>query len=162
MNKLTIFILLAVSIVITCASCRKTYNCPKAGLACYYINYDTSEIDSLIVYRYEKGTNFTVFVDSINLFDAIYLSQVSNDTFRVSIPNIKENEQRVNEYIEYDVEIKNIFNNQSNLIKDIVYDNSTYSISNLSLGRTTKCQSEITQINLNGLVLNDGAVYDIQ
>ena len=59
---LTIFI-----VVIACISCGKKCPCPDETILPVFMGYDSSQVDTIKIIRFEKGSNFTRAVDSVEL-----------------------------------------------------------------------------------------------
>ena len=96
-------------------SCGEKCPCPNESIIPIFVSYSNNETDTIIIRRYQKGTNFSQLVDSfswtydntsrVNKGDSIWI-------FAVKL------EQRIND--KYDWQVINPFDNKNFSISDII------------------------------------------
>ena len=100
-------ILILAVIVIIC-SCGNDYPCPKETLLPAYIGYAQTEVDTIRLERYIKGTSFTQRADTLVFTNYNSVFSRSGDT-TLLLPNF--NREKISD--EYDLRFINLFDNKT-------------------------------------------------
>lgn len=110
-----------------------------------FVAYNISEIDTLIIKRFAKGSNFSQQVDSA-LVTAQRTSYItSGDTTRV----IAEILQQVSD--DYDWQLTNPFDNRTVRVSDIVHERREQHCGGIFGMDPQACTSPVTSFKLNGV-----------
>ena len=78
-------------------SCTKEYDCNDSQISPVFVNYSDSEIDTLILRKYENNSNFQTLIDTLIITprinsgnpignNGIYLSQNDSTTVLINFP----------------------------------------------------------------------------
>jgi hypothetical protein len=140
--KLTAFI----AILIFFISCGKKYDCPNELLLPVYKGYAINEIDTVIVKRFQKGSNFSSFIDSVLL--AAPFSR-KGDTTYISSYN----------YPAYfdgstDIQITNPFDNKKTSVSNVNHKTEETRNSVFAMDRQL-CVSPVTSFTIDGTTIGN-------
>ncbi len=142
-------------------SCRKTVQCPTEQIKVSYIGYPTTEIDTVRLYRYEKGTNFATLIDSLTLTQLLHSFSLHGDTTTISVPNFTVSNVNINAKTEFDIKLINLFDTKTTFIKDINAPLATTTISVFAMDPgTLHCTSPVMSFTINGTAIsNSGEAF---
>ena len=92
MSKATIMknVIIFAIISLVFLSCGSTYECPYQPLLPAFIGYAPAEVDTIILQRYKKGTNFSEGLDTIKLTATNAPLTRSGDTTTLYRSNIND------------------------------------------------------------------------
>lgn len=76
-------LLFAIPLIAIFSSCHNCICAPSDGLKLATITFDSTEIDTLIIRKFQKGSNFTSLIDSLQWDRTIVLFTKFNDTFQM-------------------------------------------------------------------------------
>jgi hypothetical protein len=97
-------------------SCGETHQCPKESLFPAYVSYTDTGVDTLILRRFQRGSNFSQQIDSALLtLSNCHFSRVS-DTITVFVTDTKN---RFND--EYDWQLSNPFDQKTVSISEMKF-----------------------------------------
>lgn len=102
------------------SSCSES-TLPKGELLTGFVNYIPSEVDTIIVKRYQKNSNFATSIDSALLVAGLSTRIIHGDTTLISYHDVLF---RIRD--DYDYEIINPFDQHSMRISDVQYKYVTW------------------------------------
>lgn len=157
-----LYSMVAIALLITyTTSCRKIYECPKSSGFLEFIGYDSTEVDTVLIYYYTKNTDFSNLVDSSLYTKTSDYFSFSGDTSFVSYypvstkitPNTDNSQNEV-----YDLKVVNKFDNKTVFLKDFTFTINQYK-RGLDPG-TNHCESPINSYNQDGVIIKGtGDIY---
>lgn len=83
MKRIFAVLIISVTIISVTASCGGTCSCMDDSLVPAFIGYDTSELDTVIIKRFAKGSNFGQQLDSFAFTTATVVYSKSGDTTNI-------------------------------------------------------------------------------
>ena len=142
MRSLFVILILAIA----ASGCNKNCRCPEEGINFGFVSYADSEIDTIIITRYQKGRNFSDPVDSFALNAAVSTRSRSGDTTFITVQTVFH---RLAD--RYDVRVFNPFDGSTTLISDIELDVQPADCGNMFGRDPEQCTSPITGFRKNGV-----------
>ena len=132
---------------------ERIMECSRLAPSIRTYGYDSSEIDSILVTQYEKGTNFSRILEQRYLITPSYYLN-DDASYKIVIGNWDE---YYNSYENYDWKYIVAFDNQSLEITEAKRKINTTSYDHPASG----CFSVITQLTINGsrIVNEEGIFY---
>lgn len=148
MKQVTIIFFVLAICMQSCRVCTEKY-CIEGNIvvAIRFQNFNTTEIDSMLITRYIRNTNFSTKIDSVFLYANQNNSALNNE------PKVIYLSQQI-DATQCDFEIK------------LIYNNSTYKVSNFVLGKEecNKCSKgydyydALVSYKINGTQKNEGTI----
>jgi hypothetical protein len=126
-------------IVLVFFGCEKVYTCRKEMLVPVLKGYSPAESDTLIIKRFQKGSNFSSFIDSIILRFPTAMTTVSDTTYHFIFAQIDD---------QYDVKLTNPYDKKTVAISEIKFE--------LREGKTSGCGDPIKCISPIISYIRDG------
>jgi hypothetical protein len=137
MKYLWIFLL-----VLFVFSCVKEYTCPNEWLVPVLKGYAQSEADTIKIKRFEKGSNFTVLIDSSAVPISANGSSPKDSTFSFYL---------IPSFSSHDVQIINPFDNKMVSVSDMIFEPREGKRS--SCFNPVECYSPLISYKLNGVAV---------
>lgn len=159
MKKVIIALVLATGIL----SCgRKTVECPVESFRINFVGYDSSEVESIMRYRYTKGSNFTSLIDSSLLVLGTNGFRSDDSTFSFIGLNAYDPTNTSNQgTTPCDFKLKNLFDQNMISISDVQHEIKTTSNGVLSDVGTNPCMSPVTSFMHDGLLATNIGYWSI-
>jgi hypothetical protein len=153
-------IFLLLPLFLSIASCTKTYDCDRTNLI---LSFNTMTVDSLsdfTIYKFQKGTNFGVFVDSLRIINGagVYFQIINNNT-KVFIQSV---DYRIVSEFDWKMHFySTTFNNGLNeiSISNIEEQNETMRCKKKDFATAAdgcQCMNKLRTFKLNGVMGNVG------
>ena len=136
-------------VVLFVFSCTKNYPCRKESFEVYLKGYTASEADTIIIKRYQTGTNFTVYTDSIVLAYSPLFQNSSDSAYRFYKHSMVEN---------YDYKVIIPSDNKTVAVSDIKFEMNER-VSN-GCGKPIECESPLISYKRDGTLLSRGTSTD--
>lgn len=127
------------------ASCGQKCLCPDEQLIPAFVSYADSEIDTIIITRFQRGTNFSVAVDSFSLHPGNSIRTKTGDTTMLIVQPILE---RLTD--RFDVRLFNPFDGRTILISDVEIETREINCGGIFSMDPQPCTSPITGFRKNG------------
>ncbi|HYC27945.1 MAG TPA: hypothetical protein VEB42_04000 [Chitinophagaceae bacterium] len=140
--------LVILAIITAAASCGKKCTCEFETIPPAFVGYNNSEIDTIIIKRFEKGSNFSRQVDSFTLTvsNTVY-SRTGTDTTLVYPQNTS---QRLSE--DSDWQLTNPFDNRTIRVSDIVVEKRVSHCGGIFSMDKQYCISPVASFNRDGVL----------
>lgn len=135
------------------------------GLSVQCAGFSVGELDSLMVFRYEKNNLFNVFIDSQRITRIFPFPYTNIDTVSVDLSNIFiDTSLRVSSFTyydtDYDIMLVNKILNDTNWFSNVIYDERTQCVSRPSFEHRS-CTSPIVGYTLNDTIITVDAFEKI-
>jgi len=153
--KQMLTILMAAAVI---SSCGKKCLCPPEIIVPGYVGYNSSEIDTIVIKRFTRGSNFSQALDSIVLTANNSANLTDGDTTRIISTNL---DFRITE--NYDWQIRNPFDNRAIQISEIEIDEQESHCGGLFSWDRQACTSPVSSFKKNGVpsTLDRGPYYSV-
>jgi len=139
---------ICILVLVIVASCGKTHQCPKESLFPAYISYADAEVDTLILRRFQPGSNFTQQVDSTVLTSGNCHFSRTSDTITVFASDDKN---RFNDA--YDWQISNPFDGKTVSISDLKFEIKEQKSGGLFSSDPSACFSPLLSYKRNAILV---------
>jgi hypothetical protein len=133
------------------ASCGEKYDCPNASLIMTYKGYLPSEIDSLTLKTYAKGSNFSMLLDSVVFTRLNGYYNTHGDTTEISMFNYLNGSK--------DFRVYNPFDNRIVSISNIVHTVRETKSGGLFSMDPGQCVSPVSSYNRDGNIVYPSGFY---
>jgi hypothetical protein len=126
-------------------SCGEKHPCPAQPMLAVYKGYTMSEVDTIIVKRFQKGSSFSLFKDSIVLTG--FLRQMDSTYLIYS---------NVAGYFDgsHDIQYINPFDHRTVSVSDVVIENASTRSSIFAMD-PGDCYSPVVSYKVNGTTVNN-------
>lgn len=154
-SKNRIFTQLSIIVLfLSISGCSKMVECPKSGGFLNYVGYDSTQIDTIIIYHYANETNYANFIDSIIVTKSTGYYEYSGDTCKISfapkdVKYVMGLDNPQNEV--YDLKVFNAYDKKTVVLKDF-----KFTINHKRNGlfeHTNYCESPIYSFNQDGTII---------